>query len=111
MRLRKRSPKRAIDWAMRGTSAISIPVPTIMRKTLAHSWGVARVSDPPVVRAPVLDRLLDVRTRKIFGQRALYQRGRFFVGRKTNSNQLVFVEFRDFWTQRFWQQSGETQSF
>src|SRR5271170_2902848 len=30
MRFRKRSPKRAIDCRMRGTSAMSIPVPTII---------------------------------------------------------------------------------
>src|ERR1700736_1637236 len=30
MRCRKRCPKRSIDWRMRGTSAMSMPVPTIM---------------------------------------------------------------------------------
>src|SRR5271165_1972987 len=30
MRCRKRSPKRSIDCRMRGTSAISMPVPTII---------------------------------------------------------------------------------
>src|SRR5712671_8032037 len=44
MRRRKRSPKRSMDCRMRGTSAMSMPVPTIIFSVTAVNAAVYRVS-------------------------------------------------------------------
>src|SRR5271154_4901147 len=52
-------------------------------------------SDPPVIRAPGLDRLLDVGAGEFFVHGALGQLREFGVGGETQAAQLIYCQFRN----------------
>jgi len=57
-------------------------------------------SDAPVVRAPGLDCLLDVRPGKFFMERRSASLGTFRIGGETEGDQLSFAQLRDAGAQR-----------
>jgi hypothetical protein len=67
------------------TSEVQSPRPT-MRPAF---------SNPPIIRTPVLDRLLNIRPRQFLLQRALHQLGNLRVRGKAQGNQLRFRQFRN----------------
>ena len=53
----------------------------------------AHPSNPPIIRTPVLDRLLDIRPRQFLFQRALHQFRNLPVRGEAQGNQLGFAQF------------------
>ena len=67
-------------------------------------------SDAPVVRTPGLNRFLDIRPRKLFGERPLGQLSDLYIGCEAQGEELAFSEFRNARPRRLGQKRSQPQT-